>query len=377
MENNHQHSIPYCIKALDISNFNGIDHTTLDLSNEADAQWIFLTGENGFGKTTVLQALAIGLYGYEDHTFNIYKKRPQIKIKLKTPDSVEEQQPELEGQSFTHIACYGSSRLNIDVYQNKNRLKDSPTIGLFDTTTVLRNIESELSRWYFKQEDREFKEKYSNVSSLIKKLLPHLKQIKIDKKTDKVTYIERDDAKNAYHPVPYEHLAAGFRSVITMVGDMILRFFNSHQNVFNPSDFEGIVIIDELDLHFHPIIQRELPSLLSSIFPKIQFIASTHSPIPILGAPKNSIFLKVERTTEHGIYLKHLDNIKIRNLTPNTILSSPIFGFTAILPKTHHYSQRVHTELTYDELKINDIIEKRLDSFAKETEGEFDGLFEK
>ena len=48
-------------------------------------------------------------------------------------------------------------------------------------------------------------------------------------------------------------------------------------------------MIDELDLHLHPQWQRTIVESLRTAFPKIQFIASTHSPIPLLGAPNNSI----------------------------------------------------------------------------------------
>lgn len=81
----------------------------------------------------------------------------------------------------------------------------------------------------------------------------------------------------------------------------------------------GIVIIDELDLHWHPKMQREIPKLLSSIFPKVQFIASTHSLVPLLGAPENSVLLKVNRTKEAGITAERVD-IDFQALSTDTML---------------------------------------------------------
>jgi len=83
-------------------------------------------------------------------------------------------------------------------------------------------------------------------------------------------------------------------------------------------------LIDELDLHLHPKWQRKLPKLLSNVFPNIQFIASTHSVIPFLGAPENSVFLKVNRSQAQGITIERID-IDISNLLPNSLLTSPLF----------------------------------------------------
>ena len=51
------------------------------------------------------------------------------------------------------------------------------------------------------------------------------------------------------------------------------------------SNLEGIVLIDELETHLHPKWQKEFPRLLSELFPKIQFIVTTHSPLVFLGMP--------------------------------------------------------------------------------------------
>jgi len=62
-----KHILPIAIKQFKIANFNSIKYAeAVDIP--VDTQWIFLTGENGFGKTSVLQAIAIGMYGDKDNT---------------------------------------------------------------------------------------------------------------------------------------------------------------------------------------------------------------------------------------------------------------------------------------------------------------------
>ncbi|MEZ4959046.1 MAG: AAA family ATPase [Saprospiraceae bacterium] len=270
------------------------------------------------------------------------------------------------------IFAYGSSRLNISPTENDKSLAN-PIASLFDSKIVLRNIEFQLSRWHFKQDDLEFKTKFDSVCRVLKQLLP-IREIRVDFKTDKVTYIEKDPENKSYEPVEFRQLASGFKSIIALVGDMILRLFEAQPNIHDPAELEGIVLIDELDLHFHLNIQRELPRMLSEVFPKIQFIATTHSPIPILGAPEGSVFLTVRRNKEEGITV-HRINLDVSDLTPNLILTSPIFGFDNIFAETFHESQRIRTEDTLAEKSLNDQVMERLKSFAASDPDVFERVF--
>lgn len=142
------------------------------------------------------------------------------------------------------------------------------------------------------------------------------------------------------------------------------------------AEMAGVVIIDELDMHLHPSMQKNLPGLLSKAFPKVQFIASTHSPIPLLGAPENSVFIKVENTEERGITCEKLD-IKVEDLTPNLILSSPIFGMESIISTNKKGNlDEVHTEDAYEELMKNEATKAKLKELYKSGKTFSDELFE-
>ncbi len=362
--------LPYAVLGFQIENFGGIKKSAVEgLPNSA--QWIFLTGENGYGKTTVLQAVAGGLNSGNGLNSGVFK----ILVSLMAKGHVENH-ANVNGlsksefdllkdeRSFTNrppICAYGSARLNVSPTEDDKSLSN-PIASLFDSRTVLRNIEFQLSRWHLKQEDKEFKTKFESVCRVLEHLLP-IREIKVDFKTDKVTYIENDPEKQGYEPVEFRQLASGFKSIIALAGDMILRLFETQPEVHDPAELEGIVLIDELDLHFHPNIQRELPRLLSEVFPKIQFIATTHSPIPILGAPAGSVFLTVRRNKEEGITV-HRINLDVSDLTPNLILTSPIFGFDNIFAESHDGKQRLRTEDTLAEKSLNDKVMERLKSFT-------------
>ena len=63
-----------------------------------------------------------------------------------------------------------------------------------------------------------------------------------------------------------------------MVGDIARRLSMANPNLENPLEGDGIVMIDEVDLHLHPRWQQKILVNLKKAFPNIQFIVTTHSP---------------------------------------------------------------------------------------------------
>ncbi|CAA6803031.1 MAG: Unknown protein, partial [uncultured Aureispira sp.] len=136
----------------------------------------------------------------------------------------------------------------------------------------------------------------------------------------------------------------------------------------------GIVLIDEIDIHLHPNWQKKFVQTLTKLFPKIQFIASTHSPIPLLGAPKETVILNVEKpSSREGIKVRKLD-IDVTTLTPNTILTSPIFGFEGIISDAHDENEPLYTEETYNDVLFEKHLDKKLEDFAKNSAVDLDDL---
>lgn len=288
---------------------------------------------------------------------------------------------------YLPVLGYGPSRLSIQAATSSNieKEKSARSYSLFNPDGILLNIESELKNWFYRSgskelEDREankLRKKYQTVVEVLTKLMPNVADITVDIRENTVLYTESDSDNNPINgKKAFDQLASGSKSIVAMLGDMIIRLFRIQPKVLTPSNLEGIVIIDELDLHLHPDWQYELPGLLSEVFPKIQFIVSTHSPIPLLGAPEGSVFITVNRTKEEGITIKKLE-ADIRNLTPNLILTSEIFGFHNIIARSNTDQKEVRTEDTMEEKEFRDELKKRLIRFAEE-EGDYpENLFRK
>ncbi|WP_349972196.1 AAA family ATPase [Pseudomonas caspiana] len=87
--------------------------------------------------------------------------------------------------------------------------------------------------------------------------------------------------------IPFNELSDGQRGLVALIADIARRMciLNPHKGKDVLQNTPGVVIIDELDIHLHPAWQRNIVPALKQAFPKIQFIAASHSP-QIIGSLK-------------------------------------------------------------------------------------------
>ena len=86
------------------------------------------------------------------------------------------------------------------------------------------------------------------------------------------------ETKDGQNP-PFEKLPAGYKRIFYMALDIAYRSY-----ILNgTTDSEGIVVIDEIDLHLHPALEQVILQCFQETFPNIQFVVSTHSPLVLTG----------------------------------------------------------------------------------------------
>ncbi|GAB1442368.1 AAA family ATPase [Ignavibacteriales bacterium] len=106
--------------------------------------------------------------------------------------------------------------------------------------------------------------------------------------------------------LPFSLLSDGQRELVALIGDIAVRMIQLNPQFRNDvlTKTPGIVLIDEVDLYLHPKWQREILNKLSTIFPLVQFICTTHSP-QIIGevAPDRIIVLDPNHGLEHSFGL--------------------------------------------------------------------------
>lgn len=97
-------------------------------------------------------------------------------------------------------------------------------------------------------------------------------------------------------------LSDGEKCLMALVGDLARRLAIANPERKNPLEGEGIVLIDEIDLHLHPLWQRMVIPRLLSVFTNCQFLITTHSPHVITHVKPASLFLL--SMTEKGLKME-------------------------------------------------------------------------
>lgn len=94
--------------------------------------------------------------------------------------------------------------------------------------------------------------------------------------------IDKKNSESGFDEVYVNQLSAGEKAMLTFAVDIAKRLILANPGLTDdPLKGRGVVLIDEIDLHLHPKWQRVILPKLTSIFPNIQFIATTHSPFVV------------------------------------------------------------------------------------------------
>ncbi len=130
-------------------------------------------------------------------------------------------------------------------------------------------------------------------------------------------------------------LSDGYRSAIAMLTDILRQLIDvyggidwvEHEDRRLVINNTGVVLIDEVDSHLHPTWQREIGFWFQRVFPKIQFIVTTHSPLICQAASPNSIWhLPAPGSSDPPFQLSPEDYNKVVAGKPDAILLTPAFG---------------------------------------------------
>lgn len=112
-------------------------------------------------------------------------------------------------------------------------------------------------------------------------------QLNFDIDTFKFSIVMRDR-----EPFDFNTLSRGYAAIMDIVVDLIIRMDQKSDKVFDFS-VPGIVLIDEIETHLHMELQKEILPFLTTLFPNVQFIVSTHSPF-VLNSLENVTIYDLE-----------------------------------------------------------------------------------
>ena len=155
--------------------------------------------------------------------------------------------------------------------------------GAIDSLSPLNPMYLKLKKSFeeksIQQSNNEANKILSNINLVYQKIYEDfigLELVNNDDGKDKVQLILKGDSFFLHQ------LSDGQRVFLGLIGDLTRRLILLNDNSDNPLMGQGIVLIDEIELHLHPKWQQKIIRVLRKCFPNIQFIISTHSP-QILG----------------------------------------------------------------------------------------------
>jgi len=115
----------------------------------------------------------------------------------------------------------------------------------------------------------------------------------------------------------FSQLSDGYRNVIGMIADIAYRCIklNPHLGKNAIKETPGIVLIDEIDLHLHPNWQRRIVDDLKNAFPRIQFIATTHSPFIVQSLKSEELIILDEDIIKDGDpFRKNIEDVAAQEM---------------------------------------------------------------
>lgn len=339
-----------------IKNFKGLEDISLDLASEAGSgSWTMLIGENGVGKTSVLQAVALALAGPE------VAKRAGVSPKHFTRRGAREgyASVELQGsrdvcslafsrQGYIHhespypvaVAGYGASRLPHMASAKRTRYRSAEIENLFDPHASLLDT----VRWIPELDlDRQASVLRSVHTAL------HLNS------DERLYFTEGGELRVQRGNVrlALKELSSGYQAVGALVLDLARIFITNWDSL---EAAEGLVLLDEIETHLHPRWQMKIVSSLRAAFPRVQFVATTHSPLCLRGLRDGEV--RVLRSTTSGVTWVDDDLPSVEGLNADQLLTSEHFGLYSTLDET---MQKVYEEY-YSLLSLRDpTLEQRND----------------
>ena len=298
---------------------------------------LIITGKNGSGKTTVLNALASYLNavfesngveqtekyikqeekeleyektkggtesdirGYEECIHGLknelFRVKQGIEFELNWP---REHAHQLFQDGRVILAYYKADRVfrtDIPRHVEKVQLQDQYSIDENPRDNLVKylldlKMTQALSATNGKQEKAaDIQRWFDNFEKLLQKIFEN-KQLKLEFDEETFKFSIKEPEKEAYD---FNSLSSGYAAILDIVVDLMIRMEKQTNRTFQ-YDIPGIVLIDEIETHLHLELQKKIMELLTTMFPNIQFIVSTHSPF-ILNSLENVVIYDLEQKT--------------------------------------------------------------------------------
>lgn len=410
------------IDRISLTNMRLVGEQTKELVLDSTKNVVILLGDNGFGKTTILDAMATimapysaqfpGIADYQLSDLDVHINRQGRRAKFLTveaelsdngivmrsvryrkgtqtpPKANYEQMKQmaiakknaiLAGEPNVELplfAYYGTGRGQFQVPERRRGFQQ--VFERWDCYKSAINPETDFKRffgWFDLMEDQERRDReklrdFNYKSPVLNAVRRALSEIVTSYRNPRIEtrplrfIMDRVDQDGSTHELRIEQLSEGYKIVIAMVADLAARMAEANPDMDNPLNSTGIVLIDEVDLHLHPRWQRDILSQLTTVFPNIQFVVSTHSPVIVVGAAEIAQVINLNKINEDENLI--YDHTYISNV--GQVLLSDLFGLNYLYsPEWDDKIEERNSLLSKQELTEDE--KKRLAELDEEMKG--------
>lgn len=337
---------------IELTNFRGIQKQRIRFKNK---NFVALIGDNGSGKTTILEGITKGFVpvlrtinaeamkecnlankdirnGANGTTVTlgitldgekyVWTNRRRLSsqqpfenngdVKVEDVKSLKELKVKysqcVEERKLPLILYYGTDRIIREVSQRghiKNFQVTDALRNCFDNVNYFRDFYD----WFKTEEDIELRglrenPEYKNpklncVRTALERMIKGYSNLRIELAPARMVMTNVDGVD-----LQIDQLSRGYKAVLSVIADIAKRLSMANPNSQNPLEEDAVILIDELDLHLHPKWQKEIVDDLKRTFPNCQFIVSTHSPFVIQSLNAEELFdiKTMQYAEEEGSY---------------------------------------------------------------------------
>lgn len=268
-----------------------------DLKLKFDNHFNIICGQNGIGKTTILDCLAQSFAGSQTtlkKTAGFEKGQWDINVSINGNASsksflTNQFHPNETNRNFNGFYQNSNDVIVFKTHRNIEYIKLSSLgtdqikdFNTFSQETIRGSVSNQLKNWFvnrflFSAQPNTLDENQLRNYELAKEcftiLNPSIKFSKVLPNSFDILL------STPLGEIYFEYLSSGYKSSLALILGLIqeieLRYKNPSKFI---KDFDGVVLIDEIDLHLHPEWQAKIYEALKFILPNAQVITSTHSP---------------------------------------------------------------------------------------------------
>ena len=283
----------YCmvnyIQSIEVKKILHLHDFTIPVSEDGSLRHVLITGPNGSGKTVMLRSIWSKLMSSPS-------EYAEMRGLFQSPNDMEIRGAEwidswtpLNRSSFV-VAYYSDYR------QSQFKEVVNPEKPVLDIDSLDKSVSDQFLRFLVDQkvqqalaktndddeQVRVIQDWFASFEELLQELFNDA-ALKLEFDYKSYTFYIHSEGKR----FTFSQLSAGYSAALDIITDLMLKM-QKVDRLVRAYDMEGIVLIDEVETHLHLSLQKQIMPMLTRIFPKVQFIVTTHSPF-VLNSLDNAV----------------------------------------------------------------------------------------